>query len=139
MQHACPIDPSSLSRWRKPLRADRLEKMLEVTLQVAMKSGELKPLQLTCVNVDTTVQEKAIASGQKNRTGIKRCEKGTFKPLSTMHLSRADAHADVGNVSVIVLTGSATSLVRSQDWPRSFLFRSTPMIVSDLPTLPRRR
>ena len=61
MQHDCPIDPSSLSRWRKRVGADRLEKMLEVTLQVAMKSGELKRSQLTCVNVDTTVQEKAIA------------------------------------------------------------------------------
>ena len=61
IQHDCPIDPSSLSRWRKRIGADRLEKMLEVTLQVAMKSGELKPSQLTCVNVDTTIQEKAIA------------------------------------------------------------------------------
>lgn len=61
MQHECPIDPSSLSRWRKRVGADRLEKMLQVTLQIAMKSGELKPAQLTCVNVDTTVQEKAIA------------------------------------------------------------------------------
>ena len=61
MQHECPIDPSSLSRWRKRVGADRLEKMLEVTLQVAIKSGELQPAQLTCVNVDTTVQEKAIA------------------------------------------------------------------------------
>ena len=61
MQHECPIDPSSLSRWRKRLGADRLEKMLQVTIQVAMKSGMLKPAQTRRVNVDTTVQEKAIA------------------------------------------------------------------------------
>jgi hypothetical protein len=45
-------------------------------------------------------------------------------------------HVDVGNVSAIVLTGTATSLDRSQDWPRSFTFRFTPMIVSDLPNHP---
>ena len=28
MQHECPINPSSLSRWRKRVGADRLEKML---------------------------------------------------------------------------------------------------------------
>ncbi len=61
MQHQCPIDPSSLSRWRKRVGADRLEKMLQVTIQVAMNSGMLKPAQATRVNVDTTVQEKAIA------------------------------------------------------------------------------
>ncbi len=61
MQHECPIDPSSLSRWRKRVGAERLEKMLLVTLQVAMKSGMLKAAQATCVNVDTTVQEKAVA------------------------------------------------------------------------------
>ena len=61
MQHECPINPSSLSRWRKRVGADRLEKMLQVTIQVAMATKLLKPAHATCVNVDTTVQEKAIA------------------------------------------------------------------------------
>lgn len=61
MQHECPINPSSLSRWRKRVGADRLEKMLQVTIQVAMRSSMLKPAQAARVNVDTTVQEKAIA------------------------------------------------------------------------------
>lgn len=61
MQHDLPIDPSSLSRWRKRVGADRLEKMLQVTVQVAMNRGMIKPAQAARVNVDTTVQEKAIA------------------------------------------------------------------------------
>ena len=61
MQHECPINPSSLSRWRKRVGANCLEKMRQVTLQVAMKSRRLKPAQATRVNADTTVQEKAIA------------------------------------------------------------------------------
>ena len=61
MQHECPIDPSSLSRWRKRVGADRLEKMLEVTLQAAIQLKAIKPMELTQVNVDSTVQEKSIA------------------------------------------------------------------------------
>ena len=48
------------------------------------------------------------------------------------------SHADVGNVPLIVRTVAATSLDRLQDWPRSFTFRPTPMIVSDL-VIPSRR
>lgn len=61
MQHKCPIDPSSLSRWRKRVGAKRLEKMLEMTIKVALEMKALKAADLTKVNVDTTVQEKAIA------------------------------------------------------------------------------
>ena len=61
MQHECPINPSSLSRWRKRVGADRLEKMLEITLQAAIKLKTLKPAELTQVNFESTVPEKAIA------------------------------------------------------------------------------
>ena len=49
MQHKCPINSSSLSRWRKRVGADRLEKMLPVTIQVAMESRTLKPLTSTLI------------------------------------------------------------------------------------------
>ena len=61
MQHELPIDPSSLSRWRKRVGAERLEKLLEATIQAALAIGALRLQELQKVNVDTTVQEKAIA------------------------------------------------------------------------------
>src|SRR4029078_5554166 len=61
MQHELPIDPSSLSRWRKRVGAERLEKLLEVTIRTALAMKALRPQELQKVNVDTTVQEKAIA------------------------------------------------------------------------------
>ena len=61
MQHELPIDPSSLSRWRKRVGAERLEKLLEATIQTALAMKALRPQELQKVNVDTTVQEKAIA------------------------------------------------------------------------------
>jgi transposase, IS5 family len=61
MQHQLPIDPSSMSRWRKRVGAERLEKLLEATIHTALAIGALRPQELEKVNVDTTVQEKAIA------------------------------------------------------------------------------
>ena len=61
MQHELPIDPSSLSRWRKRVGAERLEKLLEATIHAALAMKALRPQELQKVNVDTTVQEKAIA------------------------------------------------------------------------------
>lgn len=61
MQHDCPIDPSSLSRWRKRVGAERLETMLQATIEVAQKRKLLRESEARQVNVDTTVQEKAVA------------------------------------------------------------------------------
>ena len=61
MQHELPIDPSSLSRWRKRVGAERLEKLLETTIHTALAMRAVKPQEFQKVNVDTTVQEKAIA------------------------------------------------------------------------------
>ena len=61
MQHELPIDPSSLSKWRKRVGAERLEKLLEATIHTALAMKAVRPQELQKVNVDTTVQEKAIA------------------------------------------------------------------------------
>jgi transposase, IS5 family len=61
MQHELPIDPSSLSKWRKRVGAERLEKLLETTLRTALAMKAVRPQEFQKVNVDTTVQEKGIA------------------------------------------------------------------------------
>lgn len=61
MQHELPIDPSMMSKWRKRVGAERLEKLLEATIHAAVAMKAMKPRELEKVNVDTTVQEKAIA------------------------------------------------------------------------------
>jgi len=61
MQHELPIDPSSLSKWRKRVGVERLEKLLEATIHTALAMKAMRPQELQKVNVDTTVQEKAIA------------------------------------------------------------------------------
>jgi IS5 family transposase len=56
-----PIDPSSLTRWRKRLGESGVEELLSVTLDTAVKSGHLKEKSMQTVIVDTTVMEKAIS------------------------------------------------------------------------------
>ena len=59
LQHELPCDPTSLTRWRKRV-GDKLDVLLEETLLVAQEIKALKRTALKHVNVDTTVQEKAI-------------------------------------------------------------------------------
>lgn len=60
MQHEVPIDPSSMSRWRKRVGVERLESMLQETVDLARRDGHVTKRDLARVNVDTTVQEKNI-------------------------------------------------------------------------------
>jgi len=60
-QHQLPIDPSSMTRWRKRLGPQKLEELLTVTIHTAKEEKLLTEKHLERVNVDTTVQEKAIA------------------------------------------------------------------------------
>jgi IS5 family transposase len=60
LQHECPIDPSSLSRWRKRVGVERVEALLHETIALAQREGHVTQADLARVNVDTTVQEKNI-------------------------------------------------------------------------------
>ncbi len=59
-QHRFPLEPSSLVRWRKRIGVEGVEFLLQETINSAQRSGHLKQSHLTRINVDTTVQEKAI-------------------------------------------------------------------------------
>jgi transposase, IS5 family len=58
--HEPPIDPSSMSRWRRRVGEAGAEELLRETIQSGLRLGVIKPSQLKRVNVDTTVQEKHI-------------------------------------------------------------------------------
>lgn len=60
-QHEFPIEPTSMGKWRKRVQSAGLEKMLSETIATGLDTGILKREHFTRVNVDTTVQEKAIA------------------------------------------------------------------------------
>jgi IS5 family transposase len=59
-QHEMPIDPSSMTRWRHRLGEAGAEAMLKETIQTGLRMKVITPTQLKRVNVDTTVQTKAV-------------------------------------------------------------------------------
>lgn len=60
-RHDLPCDPTTLVKWRKRIGPERMEKLLQETIATAQRQSALKVNELRRVNVDTTVQEKAIA------------------------------------------------------------------------------
>jgi IS5 family transposase len=77
-QHDLPVDPTTLVKWRKRVGAEKLELLLKETVNAARRCQVLKRSDLKRVNVDTTVQEKAIAfptdSGLYQKMRIKLAE-----------------------------------------------------------------
>jgi IS5 family transposase len=59
-QHDLPLERSSLTRWRQRMGAERLNALLQESLAAASKTRAIKPSDLACVIIDTTVQEKNI-------------------------------------------------------------------------------
>ena len=60
-EYAPPIDPSLMTRWRKNLGDGKMEKLLEESIATGFRTGTINRRSLENVNVDTTVQEKAVA------------------------------------------------------------------------------
>jgi len=60
MQHECPIHPTSMTKWRHRVGAERLELLLKETIDLAVRAKHLPTRDLERVNVDTTVQEKNV-------------------------------------------------------------------------------
>lgn len=67
LQTKSPIDPSSLTRWRKRMGEEGVETLLLVTIDAARQGGLLKASSLDKIIVDTTVMPKAIAHPTDSR------------------------------------------------------------------------
>jgi len=60
-QHEFSLEPTSLVKWRKRIGPDGLEGLLKETVETAKRKKLIRKNHLQRVNVDTTVQGKAIA------------------------------------------------------------------------------
>lgn len=61
------IDPSSLTRWRKRIGEEGVERLLVATVDAARQAGFVKTSSLERVIVDTTVMPKAVAHPTDSR------------------------------------------------------------------------
>lgn len=59
-EHELPIDPSLMTKWRNRLKSGGIEKLLEETIRSGLRTKTWQKNSLRKVNVDTTVQEKAV-------------------------------------------------------------------------------
>lgn len=59
-QHELPINPTSLVKWRQRADAGGAEELFKQTIKTACDQKLITPSELDRVNVDTTVQEKAV-------------------------------------------------------------------------------
>jgi len=58
--HTLPFDRSSMTRWRQRMGEKRVQALLQESLQVAVKTGAMKPSDTRRVIIDTTVQPKNV-------------------------------------------------------------------------------
>ncbi len=59
-QHEFPIDPTTLNKWRKRIKSEGFEELFKTTIETGLKTGVITKRDFEKVNVDTTVQEKAV-------------------------------------------------------------------------------
>jgi transposase, IS5 family len=59
-QHEFPIDPTTLNKWRKKIKSEGFEEIFKSTIEAGIRTGTITKRDFEKVNVDTTVQEKAI-------------------------------------------------------------------------------
>ena len=67
LQLDAPIDPSSLTRWRKRLGEEGVEVLLMATIEAARRGGIVNKSSVQQVIVDTTVMPKAVAHPTDSR------------------------------------------------------------------------
>lgn len=60
-QHEFPLHPTSMTKWRNRMKEGDAEKLLLLTIELGIKTKTIKRSDMKRVNVDTTVQEKAIS------------------------------------------------------------------------------
>ncbi|MFE1573091.1 IS5 family transposase, partial [Comamonas odontotermitis] len=67
LQTELPIDPSSLTRWRKRVGEEGVETLLAASIDAARRGGVIQKTSTQQVIVDTTVMPKAIAHPTDSR------------------------------------------------------------------------
>ena len=94
-QHSMPIDPSSMTRWRKRLGEAGAEQMLRATIEAGMKMKAIGPTQFERLNVDTTVQTKNVRYPTDARS-YHRCREKLVKAARSAGLNIKQSYEHVG-------------------------------------------
>ena len=89
MQREAPIDPGSMSRWRKRVGAERLEVLLTETIELAVRHKQLSKRDPAQVTVDYCVLVFALRRSAKHMRSIAASRSGMLPANSFSHISMA--------------------------------------------------
>jgi len=94
LQTRAPMDPSSLTRWRRRIGEAGVETLLKVTLEAARRGGFAKKASFARVIVDSTVMLKAIAHPTDSRL-LERSRQHLVKAAAEHGLSLRQSYARI--------------------------------------------
>jgi len=94
-QHQLPLDSSSMPRWRKRIGEKGCELVLAVTFQAGLRTGAVKESSLERVNVDTTVQPKAVLYPTDSRS-YNRCRERLVRLAQKFGIKLRQSYARLG-------------------------------------------
>lgn len=97
--HRLPIDPSQMPRFRQRIGESGCEWMLGLTVRAGLDTHTVKQASLSVVNVDTTVQEKAIAFPTDARLYHK-ARKTLVRHAKKMNIALRQSYARVGKLAL---------------------------------------
>ena len=100
LQWELPSDPSSMTRWRKRLGIENLEKILSETIMTALKTEAAAPKDLKRVIADTTVMEKNIAFPTDSKL-LNRAREQLVDLASECGLKLRQSYARVGRFAAL--------------------------------------
>lgn len=98
--HELPCDPTSLVKWRKRVGVEGSEKLLKESLAVAQREAVLTPTEIKRVNVDTTVQEKAVAFPTDARLYYK-ARQALIRVAQCCHFKLRQSYVRLGKRAVV--------------------------------------
>ena len=99
-QHRLVFDRSSLTRWRNRMGEERLQALVQESLSVATKTKAIKPLELSRVIVDTTVQPKNVMFPTDAKL-LNRAREKMVRLAQRQGVSLRQSYARVGKFALI--------------------------------------
>lgn len=98
--HELTFDRSSMTRWRQRMGEERIAALLQESLQVAVKTGAMKPSDTRGVIIDTTVQPKNVMFPTDAKL-INRAREKLVSVAKTVGLDLRQSYARVGKAALI--------------------------------------
>ena len=98
--HTLPFDRSSMTRWRQRMGEERVQVLLQESLQVAVKTGAMKPSDTRRVIIDTTVQAKNVMFPTDAKL-LNRAREKLVRLAKTVGVDLRQSYVRVGKAALI--------------------------------------